>query len=285
MLKNYYLLLSILFLGSCSLTDNDQPIPSYLVVNEVDVTTSLEQGSPTHNIKDIWVFADNELIGVFPLPTKVPIIVDSETTVITVYPGIRNNGETARSFIYQLMDPHEFTLSLAPGEEVERSFTFSYKSSAIFDFVEGFESPGHIFTLDLDENEDTNITVTDECAIAGERSGKITLDESNPLIQVATIFNYDRADNSGRDSYLEMDYKCNVPFFVGVIYVQEGQEVTQPLLVINPKEDWNKIYVDFTQILTSPVLETYRVFFTTDLDPLNAESGEIYLDNLKFVHL
>ncbi len=285
MLKYYYLLLPILFLGGCSLTDNDQPIPAYLVVNDVDVSTTATQGAPTHNIKDIWVFADNELIGVFELPARVPIITDGETTNFTVYPGIRNNGETARSFIYRLMAAHEFTLPLAPGEEVERSFTFTYTDNAKFDFFESFESPGHIFSLDLDGNTETNITVTDECAASGSMSGKISLTTANNNVQVATIFRYDRSQNSGSDSYLEMDYKSDVPFFVGVIYIQEGQEVTQPLLVVNPKDDWNKLYVDFTLILTSPVLENYRVYFTTDLEPLNEDSGEIFLDNLKFVHL
>ncbi len=285
MLKYYYLLLPTLFLGSCSLTDSDGPIPSYLIVNDVNVSTTVAQGAPTHNIKDIWVFADNELIGVFELPAKIPIIVDDETTNFTILPGIRNNGETGRSFIYRLMDSQDFTLSLLPGEEVERSFTFTYTENVIFDFVESFESSGHIFTLDLDDNTQTNITATSESAVAGSMSGKISLDATNNIISVATIFNYDRSQNAGSDSYLEMDYKCDIPFFVGVIYVQEGQEIIQPLLVVNPKEDWNKIYVDFTQILTSPVLENYRVYFTTDLEPLNAESGEIYLDNLKFVHL
>jgi len=285
MLKYYYLLLPFLFLGSCSLTDNDQPIPSYLVVNKVNVFTSENQGEPTHKISDVWVYADNELIGVFAIPSKIPIIVKNETTQFSIYPGIRNNGETSRSFIYQLMEVQKFSLPLAPGEEVEKEFTFSYKEDAIFDFVEGFESIGHIFTLNLDDDPETNINITDETAVSGTKSGKIKLDATNHDITVATIFNYDRNQNAGSDSYLEMDYKCDVPFFVGVIYVQEGKEVTQPLLVINPRDEWNKIYVDFTEILTSPVLETYRVYFTTDLDPLNVNTGEIYLDNLKFVHL
>jgi hypothetical protein len=285
MLKYYYLLFSTLIIGSCSLADNDQPIPSYLVINDVNVVTTANQGLPTHNIKDIWVYADNALLGVYELPTRVPILVKDESTRFTIYAGIRNNGETGRSFIYRLMVPEEFTLPLAPGEEVEKVLSFSYTENTIFDFVESFESSGHIFTLDLDENEETTIVVTDESAIAGQKSGKIKLDTENHKISVATIFSYDRAQNAGSDSYLEMDYKCDVPFFVGVIYVQQGQEVTQPLLVVNPQAEWNKLYVDFTTILTSPVLENYRVYFTTDLAPLNADSGEIFLDNLKFIHL
>ncbi|MEM9545842.1 MAG: hypothetical protein AAGA77_07710 [Bacteroidota bacterium] len=284
MLKYYYLLLSILIISGCSLTDNDTPNPAYLVVDSVDVETNANQGGATHKITDLWVVANSELIGVFPLPARIPIIVEGETTDFFISPGFRNNGETARSFIYQLMDDEAFTLELAPGDVVERSFTFKYRDEAKFDFIEGFESPGHIFSLDLDGDENTSIEVTDEDAIVGLRSGKICLSDTNNTIQVATIFAYERAQNAGRDSYLEMDYKSDIPFIVGVIYVQEGQEITQPILAVNPREDWNKIYVDFTQILTSPVLETYRVYFTTDLPSLPVDSGEVFLDNLKFVH-
>jgi len=284
MLKYYYLLFSILAFGSCSITDNDQPIPSYLIINEVDVFTTQNQGAPTHKITDVWVYADNQLLGVYEIPIKIPVLVNGETTAFQVFPGIRNNGETSRSFIYHLLEAKVFEIALAPGEEVEKSFTFTYSEDAIFDFVEGFESDDHIFTLNLDDNDQTNIVSTDESAKSGLKSGKISLTDTNNDIAVATIFKYQRDQNAGTDTYLEMDYKCNMPFFVGVIYVQEGKEVTQPLLVVNPKEDWNKIYVDFTQILTSPVLETYRIYFTTDVLPLSQTSGEVFFDNLKFVH-
>jgi len=41
----------------------------------------------------------------------------------------------------------------------------------------------------------------------------------------------------------------------------------------------------FTSILSSPAIETYRVFFTTDIEPVGVDQGTIYLDNLKFIHL
>ena len=285
MFKYYFLLFSILIISGCSLTDSDQPIPSYLIINDVDVFTKQNEGAPTHKISDVWVYADNQLVGVFEVPTKIPLLVNGETTEFKIFPGIRNNGENSRSFIYRLMEAQDFEIPLAPGEEVERSLVFTYTENAIFDFIEGFESDEHIFTLNLDDNDETNIVSTNESAIAGQKSGKISLDQTNNEIAVASIFKYEREQNAGSDSYLEMDYKCTIPFFVGVIYVQEGEEVTQPLLVVNPKEDWNKIYVDFTEILTSPVLENYRIYFTTDVEPLDQNEGEVFLDNLKFVHL
>lgn len=284
MLKYYYLLFLIPILGGCSLTDSDQPIPSYLVINEVNVFTTENQGAPTHNLSDVWVSVDNQLIGVFEIPTRIPIIVTEETTKIKISPGFRNNGENSRSFIYNLMTSQEMTMPIVPGEEIELTPTFAYSENAIFDFVEGFESSGHIFTLDLDSIPETFIDITDEDAIEGSKSGKISLNETYNDIAVATIFNYDRSLNAGSESYLEMDYKCDIPFFVGVIYVQDGKSVTQPLIALNTQEDWNKIYIDFSLILTSPSIVNYRVYFTTSVEPLDVPSGEIFLDNLKFVH-
>lgn len=286
MLKYYYLLIPILFLGSCSLTDNDNPIPTYIIINDVSVFTTPDEGDPTHNITDVWITADNELLGVFPLPAKIPVIAKGDSTKLRISPGFRNNGEASRSFTYNLMNPQELVMALTPGQEVELSLTFTYIDNAIFDFVESFEGSGHIFTLDLDGDDVTNIEISDESAVAGTNSGKISLDRTNSFISAGTIFKYEGSQNAGSDSYLEMDYKCDMPFFVGVIYIQEGQEVSQPLLFVNPKEDWNKLYVDFTEILTSPLLESYRIYFTTDLEPLTGqETGEIFLDNLKFIHL
>jgi len=284
MLKYYYLLFTILILGGCSLTDSDKPIPSYLVINEVNVFTTESQGAPTHKLSDVWITADNELIGVFEIPIKIPIIVTGETTEFKISPGFRNNGETSRSFIYNLMTPQVMTIPLAPGEEVEISPTFTYAENAIFDFVEGFESSGHIFSLDLDSIPETFIDITDEDAIEGSKSGKISLDEINNDITVATVFKYERSQSVGSESYFEMDYRCDIPFFVGVIYVQDDKVVTQPLIALNTKAEWNKIYIDFTSILTSPQIESYRVYLTTNVEQLDQTSGEIFLDNLKFVH-
>ena len=272
-------------MSSCSLTDTDQPIPSYLVIDEVTVTTNPNEGEPTHKISDVWIFADNQLLGVFTIPAKVPILTTNTTTNITISPGFRNNGEQSRSFIYNLMNSVTIEPELAPGESITVDPNFTYKSEAIFDFVEGFEGTSNIFSLNLDEDELTNLTNSTEEAASGSKSGSISLTNENSLINVATMFEYNRADNAGTDTYLEMDYKNDVPFIVGVMYTQDGLTTQEGLIVLAPKNDWNKIYVDFTAILSSPEIDTYRVFFSTDIAELNETTGKVYLDNLKFIHL
>lgn len=286
MSKYLYLFSLGIFLSNCTLTDSDQPIPAYLEITDVNITTNQDEGAPTHNFKDVWVYADNQLLGVFPLPCKVPVITTAETTDFLIFPGFRNNGEQSRSFTYNMVDQVRFTETLAPGDVITKSLTFSYKEDIIFDFVESFEGGSHIFTRDLDDDEASRIEITTADKKSGAQSGVIKLSAENPSIASANIFDYNRSDNAGLESYLEMDYKNDVPFIVGVIYLQEGQKVSQPLIILNASEDWNKIYVDFTSILSSPQIDTYSVYFASELESTNSDAeGTIYLDNLKFVHL
>lgn len=270
---------------NCTLTDSEQPLPAYLEITDVNISTSQFQGDPTHKITDVWAYADNQLLGVFELPCKIPVLTNRETTEFLIFPGFRNNGERSRSFTYNLMDQLRFTETMAAGDVIQKSLTFSYKDDVKFDFIEGFEGGSHIFTRDLDDDEISRIVTTTEDKKSGAQSGKISLTEENPLISVASLFEYSRDDNAGLDSYFEMDYKNDIPFFVGALYQQEGQLVSQPLIVLNPSDEWNKIYIDFTSILSSPVIDNYSVYITTDLESLPESTGTIYLDNLKFVHL
>lgn len=279
----YFLFISVIFVN-CTLTDSDQPIPSYLEITDVNITTNQFQGEPTHKITDIWAYADNQLLGVFELPCKIPVLTTGETTEFLIFPGFRNNGERPRSFTYNVMDQLRFTETMAEGEVIQKSLTFSYKDEAIFDFIEGFEGGSHIFTRELDDNENSIIELSTDDKKSGAQSGKICITEENPIVSVACIFDYKRIDNAGLDSYFEMDYKNDVQFFVGVLYEQEGQILTQPLIVIKESAEWNKIYIDFTSILSSPLIVNYSVYIT-NLEPTTADSGTIYLDNLKFVHL
>ena len=285
MIKYVCLFFLCAVMTNCTLTDSDQPIPAYLDITGVDISTTASQGAPTHKITDVWAYADNILLGVFEIPCKIPVLPNDETTEFLIFPGFRNNGERSRSFTYNLMNQIRFTESLAPGEVIEKSLTFTYKDEAIFDFVESFESGSHIFTRELDDDETTRIIQTTEDKKSGIQSGKISLTPEHPFIAVGSVFDYNRIDNAGLDSYFELDYKNDIPFFVGVLYQQEGQEVSQPLILLNPTNgEWNKIYIDYTSILSSPLIDKYTVYITTDLASTEKTSGTIYLDNLKFVH-
>ncbi len=276
-----YVILTFISNG-CSLFDTDRPEVAFLVIDGIEVKTTPNQGPPTHNLKDVWVYADDLLLGVFELPAKIPVIITGEKTHFLVFPGFRNNGENARSFIYRLMKPDDFEVALSVGEEYRRKPVFEYSDQAIFDFVETFES-GHIFTLDLDEDSETFIATTEEEAASGQHSGKMIFGQQATTLAAATNGIYQGLTNTGGDSYLELEYKNEIPFVVGALLRKGNITEREPLIVLSPKEDWHKIYIDFTLLLSDSQIDDYRIYFAAESMPLG-EKNNVYIDNVKMIH-
>lgn len=279
-------LLLVLCLGitSCTLFDNESPTPMFLDIPTLGISTGPGQGEPTENFSDVWVTVNGQNIGVYPLPATVPIVIDNLDEVnINLFPGIRNNGDNSAGFIYSLMQPESYTLAADPGATIQLQPVFKYKSEAKFDFVESFEA-ANIFTFKGNSNLGGCLEPTVEEASTGSRSGKITLNATNRIVEIGTQFTYSGSDNGGADSYLEFEYKNDVPIFAGIYKVDNNIFEQVYDAVITPKEDWNKIYIDFTLQLVSPTLTEYRVMFYTTIDGTGLAAGEVYLDNVKFVH-
>lgn len=273
-----------MLVSSCSLTDSDAPSPMFLDIPSVGIQTTPDQGAPTHKFTDVWVTADGVNLGVFPLPAKVPVIIDGKESVdISLFPGIRNNGVTSSAFIYSLMQPVSYTLDAVVGSEVTLTPDFSYKDEAKFDFVESFEGAS-IFIFNGTSHNGADIASSTETAASGQRSGKISLNTVNTTAEVGTIVPYSGSDNGGSDSYLEFEYKTEVPIFAGLYVTENGLTRQVYDAVVTEKSEWNKIYIDFTLALASPTVTDYRVMFLTTIDGTGRTDAEVFIDNVKFVH-
>jgi hypothetical protein len=80
-----------------------------------------------------------------------------------------------------------------------------------------------------------------------------------------------------------MNYKNNHNLTVGLIMVHSGQTIQQPILVLNPSEEWNKIYINLTPTLAYFFdASDFRVFIGLLRSP-DTETATIYLDNLKLI--
>ena len=89
---------------------------------------------------------------------------------------------------------------------------------------------------------------------------------------------------AGSPVFLELDYKSNTQFLVGV-YVNYPQSVIQKdLLWINPKQEWNKIYVNLTTTISEGInASSFKVFIGMRRD-FDLEKNELYFDNIKVVY-
>ena len=75
------------------------------------------------------------------------------------------------------------------------------------------------------------------------------------------------------------NYKCNQPFTVGVI---GGGFDERTALTVNTSDEWNKIYVQLTKVVsTPPAYASYKVFIHARKEVV---SPQIYIDNVKLIY-
>ena len=219
-------------------------IPSYMTIESI----SLDENS-THNITDAWVYINDQLQGVYELPAQFPVL-NIGIHKLRVKAGIKDNG-IASSRI-----PYPFYASYIQ-EEVEFVEHEEMELFPVVNYLEGItiltEDEG--ITLDETNYSDTSIiTLTEENWSAG------FLTDSLITFEIATE-KLEDLPQAGAPVFLELDYKCNTEFLVGM-YVNFPQSVLQKdLLWINPKDDWNKIYINLTSTISEGVgAESFKVF-------------------------
>lgn len=271
---------------SCSLVDDRDIQPAYLSFNEVSVRTEPYQGYDSQNITDLWVYVDDQLLGVFPLGTDIPVILknNKEEVNVKVFAGIRNNGQVAVPFIYQLYSRIDFDTVLKAGETYQSDLEFKYGEAAIFPYIEEFEG-GHSFSFEGDDDTETKVELNTSEAIYGARCGHIRLTKDHPLINTG-IANAITGENLGHsEAYLELDYKNNMPFLMSIALNINGNLQVKNLWVAKEKNEWNKVYIDLSSALSDKNIVSYQILLSATLERSSLTEGLIYIDNVKVVHL
>ena len=96
---------------------------------------------------------------------------------------------------------------------------------------------------------------------------------------------FDNVPQQGSATYLELDYKSDSEFLVGMyINFPNTPTLQKDLLWINPKDDWNKIYVNLTQTVSEAIgAESFSVFIRMQRDNFS-EVKTLDFDNIRIVH-
>lgn len=289
----YILIIGLLGFAACDIINPEEQIPSYVTIEPIILqTNSLNEGSASAKITEGWLFVDGEFIGSYSLPATVPVLYSGEHT-LRVQAGIHDNGQNSVPEIYPFYENFELVTNLNPNEETILSPVIGYQSNVEFAFIEDFETGGHIFVDDRDANPDTKVELTTEDVFEGERSGKIVLTTANSFIEVATDFDklFDGLQDDQVFVYVEVNYKSDAPVLWGVIGYDDNL-FTTPVPVYDPgfnaKDEWNKIYFNFSSILFNENFSAYQFALTAGLPSENGaftmDRAEILLDNIKVVH-
>ncbi len=282
----------LLSITSCDLGNQEEAIPAFLFIPEFTLNTDVEtQGTNSEKITEAHVFVANEMIGIFTLPATVPVLMEGDQDV-QIFPAIRANGLGDITDIYPFYRSFQVNLDLIPGE-IDSIFPVTeYVPNTRFFFEpqEGFEDGTLTFGIDLDGDPETTIELTNQEIFEGNGSGLIALESADAQMELGSNLITELPIASSSTTYLELNYKTDVSFLVGVLgYDSQGRIIYSQIdKGVNPRAEWNKIYFDFTQEMidlfaVANELSGWRLVIISDLFDGEVDQANIYLDNIKLV--
>lgn len=283
-----FMALFMLLIMSCfACTDETEPIPAFVTIAPYTMTTEdSEEGYPSINLPDAWVYADSTFLGGFGVNRPFPVLEEGITR-LEVFPGFRDNGIKATPDIYPFYTTVKVDVDLKPGEIDTIYPQIKYRSDLAFPLRDNFDF-STVMESDLDSDPETKLELNQSEAIYGPSCGKITLSKDHTKVQVACNFILSDLPTTGQAVYLELDYKTEVRFAVGVLgYIPSSGAQSIDVVYVNPKKDnWNKIYVNLSEVLHLSQLDDYKIYIAAIYtgDAATDEKQYIYVDNLKVVH-
>jgi hypothetical protein len=263
--------------------DKEEAIPGYLSISEWKLETILSQGSNHNSFSIAEVFVDGEHLGIYELPATFPVLHEGFLE-IRVFPGIYENGIKATPAFYRVCKDHTQNINIIPGDTVYIQPITRYETEVNFLLVEDFEGL-HLLNKDLDEDLQTSIRKSDDDPNEGIYSGTVEIDSNHNIFETSSLNSY--AIDIGRlaAAYIEIEYKTNIEFGVGIQGENSSTDFTRIYpFILRPSDDWNKVYFNITDYLKESVYSRHRINLAAQwTEDDMVEQGIINLDNIKLL--
>jgi len=269
----------LIWFSGCGLFDDFEEVPMYLQIESVDKVVEPLEGANSHDIEAVSIYADGFNIGVFPLPAQVPVIDDNGTTTLDVFAVIKNNGQGSNRIEYPFYEKHNFDIDFQPGTTVPLDLSFEYRKDATFSWIEGFEGANSII-VDVDQTPEISVNKTSD-ALNGDFAGRIETTVDFPRFEKATVNIFSLDEFMGSQVYIEMDYKNEVPFRIGIIGFRGGQGTRIYKIELTPKEEWTKLYLDIANEINVGNFDEFQIVFSNGLS--ESSLGSVFMDNIKLL--
>lgn len=283
--RNILFLLCITLVFSCKHKTRQKPFAkakdAFFVTSNVSVITTSAQGYPSHNITDIWLYTNGFFRGAYPVGSKMPVMIDNGKSVMDVFAGIKNNGISKTRINWLMYEPIKLDTVVEAGNNIVRNFTFRYRPSVVFPWVETFEGNNGLSLIRSAISDTSYKThVNDGDIFEGIKSIEFGLAGSALTAQLETANSYSLPLSSA-NVYLEMDYKCNCEFEVGT----STSGVYYNAIVVGPKDDWHKIYIQLSESISKDKSTSMKKVIFKIIRNTTIAEQKVYLDNLKLVYI
>lgn len=288
-MKHKLLLIGVLAVLGCK--DQPEQIPAYLHLKPF--TVNAQGDASWHKITEGWLYVNGEYLGAYTLPATVPVLAEGQSEVL-LFPGVKQNGILATPNIYPMLKRWESkTVELTSGQTTEIQPSTVYDPGCNFVFGTGrgdFDGGSSLVLENRDDDQVTSFSLTENDAFAG-KCILMEVDTAHPLIELATEKVEGVPTTGSPEVWLEMHYKCDMPFFLYLLFSSNGGSETDiPVFQFNATQGWNKIYINLTESLIAAQGTTHRLYYKVPL-PKNTSGnfsqlkGAVRIDNIRLVHL
>lgn len=284
--KNVVFALLSLILSSCI---KNNPDPSWLTIEKWTLTAnpnlSGNEGELFHNISEAWVYVNDDCLGVFELPVKIPVL-KSGSVNIKVYPGIKNNGVSATKKIYPFLKVYELNTTLTPNQNTQLSPSTQYVENTNF-IIEDFEGANVNFVNDPNTSIANYVLDNfDLQSFNGNTYARVQLNQNDSMWVAYTTFNSYLP--KGKEVYLEIDYYTTNHVVTGLIAISPAgikRNINYQLNRSTPQNvKWKKIYLDLRELIGASDANAYFDHSFEALKHSDSDQTEIRIDNIKVVY-
>lgn len=295
--KRFMILVMAIFSFSCSYFNPEVEIPSYIQVDTFSFQSAGPDstGYPTQKISEVWLYANNQVLGVYELPTgKIPVLASGKTK-ISIQAGVYTDGVLKNRIYYPFYRSYETEVVLEKEKTTKILPRFSYtaQKKKPFNYYQDFESS------DSGTSRGTNGTVfVDRLLHSGDvtesqfgnRYAKLTTSSASDVIEFCNNAFVPMPTN-GNPVYLEFDYKSTSSIYVGVHCTIGGiAQGSVGDLILNANDKWTKIYVSLSEETSKFNTEAsfqrkpakFRFFLKTLTAP--GAGNSLCIDNVRLIY-
>lgn len=294
-MKSTYIVILVSIVGILSSCVKNNPDPSWIEISdwtlEANPNSEFPTGELTENITDAWVYIDNEIVGVFELPIKLPILKKGAVQV-KIYPAIKNNGIAATKKIYPFMEAYTENVTLIQNATTAIAPKTKYKNNVKF-FIEDFEDASP--KLITDPNSAAQFVYGNDPSYMESFNGnfvaEIQLNNSTDTTWIAyTDFASIGGANlpRGAEVYLEIDFYTTNNLVTGLLAISPAGIQNNQNIQLNGQTpstvQWRKIYIDLRELISNSNVQAYFEHTFQAVIDEGESTGTIILDNIKVVH-
>lgn len=274
--------------SACNIINPKEQIPTYLHLEPFTFSNpdSVFTGSSSHSIPSANVFVNDVSVGIFDLPCTIPVMM-TKTSSVLITPYVTNQGLKSYVFRYPFYQNDTTTLLYNPGKVQNYTPKTRYSigiPSTAFKAKINFEE-GLLFK---NMSGDTTIVLEKDPlkVFEGKNCGAIYVNQAHKASENISTIYFERPA-SNEKCYMELDYKCSVPFTIGLQAEDAGGSLLPEYLAgFYPKESWSKLYIELSTFTNKALLyNKFYIILRANLnDPgTNYTEGYVLIDNIKVI--